>query len=114
MEKEVARKKFRQVLQDEISKASGMKFSVDLKDKPKATPRVIHALGIEISHVTHRVHYKNDSAIRNEGQFYWPQRPCLAIELFVLLLDAIFFYTSAMLSKMERHIKFFFQFSMHA
>ena len=105
MEKEVARKKFRQVLQDEISKASGMKFSVDLKDKPKATPRVIHALGIEISHVTHRVHYKNDSAIRNEGQFYWPQRPCLATELFVLLLDAIFF-SSAMLSKMERHIKY--------
>ena len=53
MEKEVARKKFRQVLQDEISKASGMKFSVDLKDKPKATPRVIHALGIKNFHVTH-------------------------------------------------------------
>ena len=45
MEKELARKKFRQAMHDEISKASGMKFSIDLKDKPKATPRVIHALG---------------------------------------------------------------------
>ena len=49
MEKELARKKFRQAMHDEISKASGMKFSIDLKDKPKATPRVIHALGKKIN-----------------------------------------------------------------
>ena len=45
-EKEQARKRFRQAMQDEISKAPGMKFVVDLKDKPQATKtRVIHALG---------------------------------------------------------------------
>ena len=31
--------------EDIISKVHGMKFAVGVSDKPKATPRVIHALG---------------------------------------------------------------------
>ena len=46
-ERELARKKFRHAMREEImNKAPGMKFVLDVADEnKKLTPRVIHALG---------------------------------------------------------------------
>ena len=42
----MARKKFRETMKDELlSKAPGMKFGVDVTEKPRPLPTVIHALG---------------------------------------------------------------------
>eukprot|EP00093_Oithona_nana_P009288 09288.XXX_87616_88702_1 [CDS] Oithona nana genome sequencing. len=44
--KKMARKKFRETMKDELlSKAPGMKFGVDVTEKPRPLPTVIHALG---------------------------------------------------------------------
>ena len=44
--KKLARKKFRETIKDELrTKAPGMKFGVDITEKPKPLPTVIHALG---------------------------------------------------------------------
>jgi hypothetical protein len=62
---------------DFMTKAPGMKFSINVRDKTKPTPRVIHALGKLDLGVSHQTTIANCFREYQMGIFGWSSAyPC--------------------------------------
>ena len=71
-------------MQDELkSKAPGMRFGVDVTEKPRPMPRVIHALGKNLLSLR-----KRGLCLKREVKL-WPGRLRLASKSSMAILDAV-------------------------